>query len=57
MEKNGCYMKETKDYPQSEADQDFAKLLKNIRTEENVSLQTKKQEKHPKMVFTQAVTL
>lgn len=31
-------MKETKDYPQSEADQDFAKLLKNIRTEENVSL-------------------
>ena len=38
MEKNGCYMKETKDYPQSEADQDFAKLLKNIRTEENVSL-------------------
>ena len=32
------YMKETKDYPQSEADQDFAKLLKNIRTEENVSL-------------------
>jgi hypothetical protein len=29
-------MKETKDYPQSEADQDFAKLLKNIRTEENV---------------------
>lgn len=38
MEKNGCYMKETKDYPLSEADQDFAKLLKNIRTEENVSL-------------------
>ena len=38
MEKNGCYMKETKDYPQSETDQDFAKLLKNIRTEENVSL-------------------
>lgn len=38
MEKNGRYMKETKDYPQSEADQDFAKLLKNIRTEENVSL-------------------
>ena len=38
MEKNGCYMKETKDYPQSEADQDFAKLLKNIRTEVNVSL-------------------
>lgn len=31
-------MKETKDYPQSEADQDFAKLLKNIRTEEKVSL-------------------
>lgn len=31
-------MKETKVYPQSEADQDFAKLLKNIRTEENVSL-------------------
>ena len=31
-------MKETKDYPQSEADQDFAKLLKNIRTEVNVSL-------------------
>lgn len=31
-------MKETKDYPQLEADQDFAKLLKNIRTEENVSL-------------------
>ena len=31
-------MKETKDYPLSEADQDFAKLLKNIRTEENVSL-------------------
>ncbi|MCI7169628.1 helix-turn-helix domain-containing protein [bacterium] len=31
-------MKETKDYPQSEAEQDFAKLLKNIRTEENVSL-------------------
>lgn len=31
-------MKETKVYPQSEADQDFAKLLKNIRTEEKVSL-------------------
>lgn len=31
-------MKETKVYTQSEADQDFAKLLKNIRTEENVSL-------------------
>ena len=31
-------MEETKVYPQSEADQDFAKLLKNIRTEENVSL-------------------
>lgn len=31
-------MKKTKDYPQSEADQDFAKLLKNIRTEEKVSL-------------------
>ena len=31
-------MKETKVYLQSEADQDFAKLLKNIRTEENVSL-------------------
>lgn len=31
-------MKETKDYPQSEADQDFSKLFKNIRTEENVSL-------------------
>ena len=31
-------MKETKIYPQSEADQDFAKLLKNIRTEEKVSL-------------------
>ena len=29
-------MKETKVYPQSEADQDFAKLLKNIRTEEKV---------------------
>lgn len=31
-------MKETKVYLQSEADQDFAKLLKNIRTEEKVSL-------------------
>lgn len=31
-------MKETKVYPQSEADQDFAKLLKNIRTDEKVSL-------------------
>lgn len=31
-------MEETKVYPQSEADQDFAKLLKNIRTEEKVSL-------------------
>ena len=31
-------MKETKVYPQSEADQDFEKLLKNIRTEEKVSL-------------------
>ena len=31
-------MKETKVYPQSEADQDFAKLLKNIRIEEKVSL-------------------
>ena len=31
-------MKKTKVYPQSEADQDFAKLLKNIRTEEKVSL-------------------
>lgn len=31
-------MKETKVYPQSEADQDFAKLLQNIRTEEKVSL-------------------
>lgn len=31
-------MKETKVYPQSEADQDFSKLLKNIRTEEKVSL-------------------
>ena len=31
-------MKETKVYPQSEADQDFAKLLKNIRTVEKVSL-------------------
>ena len=37
MEKRDC-MKETKVYPQSEADQDFAKLLKNIRTEEKVSL-------------------
>lgn len=31
-------MKETKVYLQSEADQDFAKILKNIRTEEKVSL-------------------
>lgn len=31
-------MKKTKVYLQSEADQDFAKLLKNIRTEEKVSL-------------------
>lgn len=31
-------MKETKVYLQSEADQDFAKLLKNIRIEEKVSL-------------------
>lgn len=31
-------MEETKVYPQSEADQDFAKLLKNIRTEEKISL-------------------
>lgn len=38
MEKREYCMKETKVYPQSEADQDFAKLLKNIRTEENVSL-------------------
>lgn len=38
MEKREYCMKETKDYPQSEADQDFAKLLKNIRTEEKVSL-------------------
>lgn len=38
MEKREYCMKETKVYPQSEADQDFAKLLKNIRTEEKVSL-------------------
>lgn len=38
MEKREYCMEETKVYPQSEADQDFAKLLKNIRTEENVSL-------------------
>lgn len=38
MEKREYCMKETKVYLQSEADQDFAKLLKNIRTEENVSL-------------------
>lgn len=38
MEKKEYCMKETKVYPQSEADQDFAKLLKNIRTEEKVSL-------------------
>lgn len=38
MEKREYCMKETKVYTQSEADQDFAKLLKNIRTEENVSL-------------------
>ena len=38
MEKREYCIKETKVYPQSEADQDFAKLLKNIRTEENVSL-------------------
>ena len=31
-------MEETKVYPQSEADQDFAKLLNNIRPEEQVSL-------------------
>ena len=31
MEKREYCMKETKVYPQSEADQDFAKLLKNIR--------------------------
>lgn len=38
MEKREYCMKETKVYLQSEADQDFAKLLKNIRTEEKVSL-------------------
>lgn len=38
MEKREYCMEETKVYPQSEADQDFAKLLKNIRTEEKVSL-------------------
>lgn len=38
MEKREYCRKETKVYPQSEADQDFAKLLKNIRTEEKVSL-------------------
>lgn len=38
MEKREYCMKETKVYPQSEADQDFAKLLKNIRTDEKVSL-------------------
>lgn len=38
MEKKEYCMKETKVYPQSEADQDFSKLLKNIRTEEKVSL-------------------
>ena len=38
MEKREYCMKETKVYPQSEADQDFAKLLKNMRTEEKVSL-------------------
>lgn len=38
MEKREYCMKKTKVYPQSEADQDFAKLLKNIRTEEKVSL-------------------
>ena len=39
MEKREYCMKETKVYPQSEADQDFAKLLKNIRTEENIGVQ------------------
>ena len=38
MEKREYCMKKTKVYLQSEADQDFAKLLKNIRTEEKVSL-------------------
>lgn len=38
MEKREYCMKETKVYLQSEADQDFAKLLKNIRIEEKVSL-------------------